>query len=133
MRAAPLLDTHAWIWWLTGDARLGRNTLRRLDQLPHDSRPALCDISLWEIAMLVHRRRLELPIAFDAWLETAAAPQTVRILPVNAQIAGELSRLPESWQNDPADRLIVSTSRVHGLRVLTRDQRIAESGLVRLW
>ena len=72
-------------------------------------------------------------MAFDAWLETAAAPQTVRILPVTAQIAGELSRLPESFHPDPADRLIVSTSRVHGLRVLTRDQRIAESGLVRLW
>ncbi len=133
MRAAPLLDTHAWIWWLTGDVRLGQHALRRLDQLPPDSRPVLCDISLWEIALLVQRRRLELPVAFDAWLETAAAPQTVRILPVTAQIAGELTRLPESFHTDPADRLIVSTSRVHGLRVLTRDQRIAESGLVRLW
>src|SRR6185295_4177815 len=28
---SPLLDTHAWIWWVQGDARLGRQTLEALD------------------------------------------------------------------------------------------------------
>ena len=133
MSTAPLLDTHAWIWWLHGDARLGKQAFKKLDQLPGDSRPAISDISLWEVATLVSRGRLELESTLDAWLAVAAHPNTVRVLPITAGIAAEVARLPDTFQRDPADRLIVSTSRVHGLSVLTRDAAIAKSGLVRLW
>lgn len=133
MRAAPLLDTHAWIWWMAGDERLGTSTLRRLDQLPPDTRPAICDISLWEAAMLVSAGRLGLSSSLEAWLERAAHPDTVRILPITPLIAGEVARLPTAFHRDPADRVIVAASRVHALRVVTRDTRIAQSGLVRLW
>lgn len=130
---APLLDTHAWIWWLHGDARLGQHALKKLDQLPRNLRPAISDISLWEVATLVSRGRLELQSTLDAWLAIAAHPSTVRVLPMTPRIAAEVARLPDSFQRDPADRLIVATSRVHGLAVLTRDAAIAKSGLVRLW
>jgi PIN domain nuclease of toxin-antitoxin system len=30
----PLLDTHAWIWWIEGDRRLPRRVRDTLDQLP---------------------------------------------------------------------------------------------------
>ena len=133
MSLVPLLDTHAWIWWLHGDTRLGRQALKKLDQLPGDSRPAISDISLWEVATLVSLGRLELESTLDAWLAVAAHPNTVAVLPITAGIAAEVARLPRTFQRDPADRLIVSTSRVHGLRVLTRDAAIAKSGLVRLW
>ena len=133
MTSAPLLDTHAWIWWVHGDVRLGRPTLRRLDALAADDRPSLSDISLWEVAKLVALGRLELPMTFDGWLEQAAHPRTVRILPISPHIASEVARLPPTFPGDPADRLIVATSRVHGLRVLTRDAAIAKSRLVRLW
>lgn len=133
MSSAPLLDTHAWIWWLHGDVRLGKQTLRKLDQLPGHTRPAISDISLWEVATLVSLGRLELKSTLDAWLAVAAHPKTVRVLPITARIAAEVARLPDAFRRDPADRLIVSTSRVHGLPVLTRDAAIAKSGLVRLW
>jgi PIN domain nuclease of toxin-antitoxin system len=130
---APLLDTHAWIWWLHGDPRLGRPALRKLDQFPQNVRPAISDISLWEVATLVSLGRLELQSTLDAWLAIAAHPSTVRVLPITTRIAAEVARLPDSFHRDPADRLIVSTSRVHGLPVLTRDAAIVKSGLVRLW
>ena len=133
MSMAPLLDTHAWIWWVHGDARLGRPALRKLDELPRNQRPAISDISLWEVATLVSLGRLELQSTLDAWLAIAAHPSTVRVLPITPRIAAEVARLPDTFQRDPADRLIVSTSRVHGLPVLTRDAAIAKSGLVRLW
>jgi PIN domain nuclease of toxin-antitoxin system len=47
-----LLDTHAWIWWMEGDLKLGRKALAALDGLPENERPFLCDISVWEIATL---------------------------------------------------------------------------------
>ena len=129
----PLLDTHAWIWWVDGDARLGSPTIAKLNALPADERPCISDISLWEIATLVSLGRIGLKVTLDAWLAIAASPVTVRVLPINSLIAADLARLPDSFHRDPADRVIVSTSRVHGLPVLTRDQLIVKSGLVRLW
>ncbi len=133
MSGPPLLDTHAWIWWLSGDARLGQESLKALGRFPKDSRPAISAISLWEAATLTSLGRLELKVTFDAWLAIAADPITVRVLPITSHIAAEVARLPDSFQRDPADRLIVATSRVHGIPVLTRDVAIAKSGLVRLW
>ena len=133
MSEAPLLDTHAWVWWVQGDARLGRHIVRRLDELPADDRPAICDSSLWEVATLASLGRIEFPGTLEAWLAIAANPRTVRVLPVTPRIAAEVARLPDSFHRDPADRLIVATSRVHGLRVLTKDAAIAKSGLVKLW
>jgi PIN domain nuclease of toxin-antitoxin system len=88
VKSAPLLDTHAWIWWVVGDDRLGKQTLRRLDRLPPDTRPVISDVSLWEVAMLVASGRVEFSTAFEAWLERAAHPDTVRVLPITAPIAG---------------------------------------------
>jgi len=130
---APLLDTHAWVWWVQGDARLGRHIVRKLDDLPAEDRPAISDISLWEVATLVSLGRLEFPGTLESWLALAANPKTVRILPITTAIAAEVARLPDAFHRDPADRLIVATSRVHGLRVLTKDAAIAKSGLVKLW
>ena len=80
MTAAPVLDTHAWIWWLDGDPRLPRATADALDALPASARPILCDISLWEVAMLVERRRLALTIPFDAWLEAVKGGRVLHLL-----------------------------------------------------
>ena len=133
MTAAPVLDTHAWIWWLDGDPRLPRATADALDALPASARPILCDISLWEVAMLVERRRLALTIPFDAWLEAAAHPRTVRLQPVTAGIAAEVARLPATFHRDPADRVIVATCRVLGAPLVSKDRLITSSRLVKSW
>ena len=133
MNTAPLLDTHAWIWWVHGDERLGRDALRSLDDLSPEDRPAISDISLWEVATLVARGRLHLDVTLARWLEFAASPRTVRVLPISPSVAIELSRLGDMIHRDPADRLIIAVSRAHGLPVLTRDEAIIKSGLVKLW
>jgi len=129
----PLLDTHAWIWWVEGDVRLGKRTIDALDALPDDVRPCIADFSLWEVATLVRLGRLEFADSFEAWLDAAAHPRTVRIVPMSPDIAIEITRLPESFTKDPADRAIVATSRVLGAPVVTLDKSITQSRLVRRW
>lgn len=129
----PLLDTHAWVWWIDQDARLGGRTIDALDGLAREERPFLSDISLWEVAMLVERGRLELDIPVGEWLEAAAHPRSVRLLPISPDVAAAVAELPESFHRDPADRVIVATSRVHAIPVLTDDRLIRRSRLVRLW
>ena len=129
----PLLDTHAWIWWIEQDARLGPKAIAALDALPADRRPFLSDISLWEVATLVERGRLALDVPFSEWLEAAAHPRSVRLLPTSIRIAAEIARLPDSFHRDPADRIIVAASRAHRIPVLTHDDRIRKSRLATLW
>jgi PIN domain nuclease of toxin-antitoxin system len=133
MTAAPLLDTHAWIWWIEQDARLGAKAIDTLDRLPRDQRPFICDISLWEIATLVERGRLILDVPLEEWLEAAAHPRSVRLLPISPRIAAGVAALPDTFHRDPADRIIVAASRAHRLPVLTHDDRIRKSGLVTRW
>lgn len=133
MTEAPLLDTHAWIWWVDQDRRLGARAIEFLDNLPPDARPYLCDISLWEAAMLVERGRLTLSTPLEEWLDAAAHPRSVRLIPISPAIAAEVAALPKRFQRDPADRLIVATCRVLQLPLLTRDRRIARSKLVTSW
>ena len=130
---APLLDTHAWIWWVDRDARLGSRVLDALDSLPPDRRPLIADISLWEVAMLIERGRLQLEVPLREWLEAAAHPHSVRVVAVSPEIAADVAALPASFPRDPADRLIVSTGRTLGVPLVTHDPRIAKSGLVRRW
>jgi PIN domain nuclease of toxin-antitoxin system len=129
----PLLDTHAWVWWICGDSRLAPRERQALDNLPPSERPVLAEISLWEVAMLVERGRLELDIDLERWLALASAPATVELARVTPAVAAEVARLPEKFHRDPADRLIVATARVKKLPVLTRDRRITSARVVQLW
>jgi PIN domain nuclease of toxin-antitoxin system len=129
----PILDTHAWVWWVDRDRRLPRTVADTLDEMPSDARPFLSDISLWEVAMLVERGRLSLPMPLREWLEAAAHPRSVKILPVTPAIAAEVASLPASFHRDAADRIIVATCRVTGAPLLTRDRLITRARLVRRW
>ena len=131
--AVPLLDTHAWIWWIEGDRRLQRRLRDTLDRLPSDARPYLSAISLWEVAMLVERGRVVFSVSLSEWLSAAAHPRSVRIVPISPEIAAQTAILPATFHRDPADRLIVASCRVLRLPLLTRDARILRSRLVTRW
>jgi PIN domain nuclease of toxin-antitoxin system len=133
MTKPPLLDTHVWIWWMLGDPRLPIRERKVLDDLPSDQRPGLCDISLWEVAMLVQLGRLQLDDGLDEWLRIAASSATVAVIPISPAVVTETNRLPTTFHQDPADRLIVATARARGLPLATHDARIRRSRQAPLW
>jgi PIN domain nuclease of toxin-antitoxin system len=129
---APLLDTHAWLWWLRRERRLGASVVAALDDLAPDDRPYLADISLWEVAMLVDRGRLVLSEPLESWLDAASHPRLVTVVPISAAIAAQTAVVARALR-DPADRLIVATSRALGVPLLTRDKVIIQSRLAKRW
>jgi PIN domain nuclease of toxin-antitoxin system len=82
--------------------------------------------------MLVERGRLRLEDSLADWLARAASPRTVRLLQLSPAIACEVAGLPDSFHRDPADRIIVATSRVFHLHLLSYDLWNRRSQLVTL-
>lgn len=130
----PLLDTHVWLWWLLGQPQLPASEREALDALAAAGQPpALSAISLWEAQMLAAKGRLELDGPLTHWLPTAAAPETVALLPMDVGVILALESLPPGFHGDPADRIIVATARAHGLALATRDAGIRRSRSVKIW
>jgi PIN domain nuclease of toxin-antitoxin system len=113
------LDTHVLVSLTTGDISEEERGLVAHEPL------AISDIVLWEIAMLVDRRRVILDLdslEFGLWL------QNLTIFPVTIEIARQSTQL--DFTSDPADEIIAATSIVENIPLLTRDRRIRKSRLV---
>jgi len=100
-----LLDTHIWLWWLTGSQELSASERRALDRCAEAQQLCLPVISLWEAQMLHGKKRIELPLPFADWLRRASAPGVVRLVPLDTEVVIALDRLPRAFRGDPADRL----------------------------
>lgn len=133
MIAAPVLDTHIWIWWMLGEPSLSQRERDALDALLPENRPVLSDISLWEFATLVDMGRVKIRKSVEEWLHIAASPATVKIQPITPTIVAEMNRLPADFHRDPADRLIVATARCLKLPLATQDRKIRSSRMIPLW
>ena len=134
MKPPLVLDTHIWLWWQLGQSELSARERDALDNLAAaGTPPALSAISLWEAQMLVEKDRLTMDAPLAHWLPTAAAPETVTLLPMDIEVVLALDNLPKSFHGDPADHIIVATARAHGLPLATRDGNIRRSRTVQLW
>jgi len=128
-----LLDTHIYIWWRLGSSQLTREQLKALDHSEETGQSVgLSAISIWELAMLHAKGRIEVTLPLHVWLKQASTNPGVEILPMDADVCAESVSLPTGFHKDPADQIIVATARVHGLRLLTSDQRIIDWGKVPL-
>jgi PIN domain nuclease of toxin-antitoxin system len=121
--AVIVLDTHVWIWWVQGDPRLRHQDVERIEQAEATGL-GVSAISCWEVAKLIERGRLALPLPVEDWLTTALSYPGVELLPLSPRIAVESTQLPGEFHQDPADQIIVATARVHTCPLMTADQKI---------
>lgn len=126
-----LLDTHALLWWLADAGPLSPTQIRALERAETANDPiGVSAITLWELAKLSERGRVQFDQSVDVVLEEIEQHPALSVLPLDARVALESTRLGDRFPSDPADQLIVATARVHGLRLVTADERIRRSGSV---
>ncbi len=125
-----LLDTHAWVWWVHGDARLSEEHREMLDARTVEG-IGVSIISCWEVAKLVEYGRLKLPQVVAEWFGVALAYPGLRLLELTPAIVVESTRLPQPFHNDPADQIIVATARIHDCPLATADEKILNYSHVR--
>jgi PIN domain nuclease of toxin-antitoxin system len=122
-----LLDTAPWINSVKEPAALPAR-IRRLLSDPAEVF-GLADISLWEVATLSAKGRVDLGLPLCDWFQRAIAAN-LQVLPIDAETATVVHDLPAGFHGDPADRLIVATAVVHRLTLITADTAIRDAGLV---
>lgn len=119
-----VLDTHALVWWVAGDAALSPRAAQAIEGEREGGRLIVSSISAWEVAMLVDRKRLVLSMDPQRWLARVAEIAGLRFEPVDNDIAVESVALPGTFHKDPADRIIVATARKFAADVVTADDKM---------
>lgn len=116
-----VLDTHIWIWWITGMPQASPEVL----ELIRLNRANLCisAMSLWEAHLLMEKKRLVVRGKPDRvilkWLET----YPLEVVPISGEIA-LLGRTLPAEHGDPADRLILATAVSRKMPLITADEKL---------
>lgn len=125
-----LLDTHAFIWWLTGDSRLVETARRAVALEVNDV--LVSAASAWEIATKHRLGRLPEAEALARDVRGAIASQGFEELPIgvaDAELAGRLA----GPHRDPFDRMLIAQSLSRELVLLSNEEAFDRYGVNRLW
>jgi len=127
-----VVDTHALIWFLEGNPRLGTSAKTILAN--PDSQLILPAIALAEAVWIVDRARTSIPSVTDLFDAVNSDPRIV-IYPIDKAVIEQSISL--SAVTEMHDRLIVATTLVlenrgEKIGLLTCDRNITASGLITL-
>ncbi len=110
------------MWASEEPEKLGKKSRSQLVDTRHSL--YVSAVSTLEIARLAAHGQLTLSSSVASWCERAKRALGASSVEVNDEIAIDAYSLPGRFHADPADRLLVATARVRGLRLLTADARI---------
>lgn len=118
-----VIDTHALVWLIEGDRKLGLHAKGHIDVARTESSVAVPAVVPWEIGLLTARGKLELTLDPLRWIELVLATPGFSLAPLEPEIAIRSACL--DWRHrDPADRMMVATTLVHDATLLTADEKI---------
>ena len=124
MSTPTLLDTHAWVWWVTEDRRLSARARSVITARLSKGAVWISLISVWEVAKKVEKQQLVLDRPLDQWLDEATTVPGLGVWEMTRPILVQACELPQPFHGDPADQVLVATARHRGAVVVSKDQRI---------
>jgi PIN domain nuclease of toxin-antitoxin system len=121
-----LLDTHAALWWLADDERLGRDAAFQLSD--ESNRVLLSSAVVWEVAIKRSLGKLQAPADLAPTLLSGG----VHPLPITLEHAAAVEALP--WHHrDPFDRMLVAQAFAEGAAIVSQDDRLTAYDVTRVW
>lgn len=128
------LDTHAWVWWVTGDRRLSKKAKVSLEKAAREEGVWISAISVWEVAKKVQKKQLVLDRPLRQWLDQALDITGLFVEELTTTILVESCELLEPFHGDPADQIIVASVRHHKGRLITKDRKLRDyPHVVTIW
>jgi len=127
-----VLDTCAIIWDALQTSALSPLAARTIKDTRNEL--IICDISFWEISMLIKRKRLEINDTASNFINILLQSRSFHIQEITPEIAELSVSLGAEINNDPADRLIAATSILGNAPVITADKNLREASLLKtIW
>ena len=125
-----LLDTHAFLWSITGDDRLSETAEKTF--LNPENNLYFSAASFWEICIKMSLGKLSLKRGWFKTIQEEMRINAVQWLPVEMQHCFELTKLP-FHHRDPFDRMLIAQAMVEDLQLLSRDGRLSVYEIKRIW
>lgn len=129
-----LLDTCAVIWDAIDREQLSDTALNAINKADEFNALIMSDITIWEIAMLAHKKRLVLETSPTSFINLYLQSRNVSVVQISPEIAELSVSFGSEINKDPADRIISATSIIHNAQLVTADQNLISCPLVdTLW
>jgi PIN domain nuclease of toxin-antitoxin system len=127
---ALLLDTHAFVWFVNGDARLSPDAADRI--AAPDTRVFVSVVSAWELVIKLRTGKLVLDRPIADWWSFNTAENGFEVLNITSGDVLAVDPLP-LHHRDPFDRLLIAQAIQRDLNVVTADDAFAAYPVQRIW
>ena len=125
-----LLDTHVFLWFMTGDERLGEQAHGVLEDIENEILLSLA--SLWEIAIKSSLNKLHLKRPFGELIPRQLMGNEIGLLPIELKHLTVLTDLP-FHHRDPFDRLLIAQAISEHVPILTGDPAFCDYPVQVIW
>lgn len=122
-----LLDTHTIIWYAEG-IKLSPQQIELIESARRDGGLYISAISIWEITMLATKGKIIFSISTNEWINKLLSMPSLNLIDLSVPILMQSCELPNYQYKDPADRMIIATSRVNSISLMTFDSKIIDYG-----
>ncbi|MDB5291577.1 MAG: domain nuclease [Phycisphaerales bacterium] len=120
-----LLDTHVFLWYIAGDAKLPSRFKVAIADPANEV--YLSAASVWEAVIKYRLGKLALPSPPATYMPTQREAHRISGLPIDENAMASLASLP-GLHRDPFDRLLVAQAIQHGLTIITVDPEVSAYG-----
>lgn len=125
-----LLDTHAFLWMMQGDDRLGAGAVKAI--LSAGNELHLSAASYWEICIKCSIGKLSLKGDWSRLADREMEVNGIAWLPIRKEHALGVVQLP-FHHRDPFDRLLAVQARIERLTMITADPVFRQYGVATVW
>ncbi len=129
-----LLDTHVLVWLVGEPEKLSKAAASAIRRARNSDGLSIADVTIWELALLLSRGVLQSGGTVENTVRNLVGRSGVSIKPITPEVAALATQFPSDYPRDPIDRLIGATARAEGLALVTRDEGIRKSPLLKtIW
>ena len=125
-----LMDTCAIIWDALEASKLSDKAFSAIEKADEHNELIISDISIWEISMLIKKKRLKVDSTATAFLNLFLQSRNVSVQSISPEIAELSVNFDHNINNDPVDRIIAATSIICNAQLVTADQNLLTSKLL---
>jgi len=129
-----VVDTHVIIWDALESKLLSKKAKNAINKANERDGIIFCEISLWEIAMLIKKARISIDTSYQDFIKMVFLSNKYQFKGITPEIAELSTSLPDEVNKDPADRIIAATSLIYKIPLVTTDKNLLNADSIKtIW